>query len=178
MVSKIIATRLNAVADLIVSENQFGFISGRHIHDAIALASEGVNCLHRVSASKNMAFKVDIRKAFDTLRWDFIQHVLNCFGFPIIFCNWIASIFSCARLSILINGSPCGYFQCSRGVRQGDPISPILFGLAEDVLSRMLSKATSIGNLAPMRMCRGIYFPTHILYADDVLLFYLKIVLR
>lgn len=171
VISKIIATRLNAVASVIISSQQFGFISGRKIHDAITLASEGVNCLFRSSGSKNMAFKVDIRKAFDTLRWDFMQHVLSCFGFPSVFCTWIASIFSSARLSILINGSPKGYFQCHRGVRQGDPISPILFGLAEDVLSRMLSRAVDLKQLVPMSYCHGVCFLSHILYADDVLLF-------
>lgn len=78
---------------------------------------------------------------------------------------------SSARLSILINGKLHGYFACSRGVRQGDPLSPLLFGLAEDALSRILHKAVEWGRIQPMVYCRGVNFPTHVLYADDIFIF-------
>jgi len=61
-----------------------------------------------------------------------------------------------------------GYFSCSRGVRHGDPLSPLLFCLAEEVLSRTLEMERVCNSLQPMSYCRGISLPTHILYADDV----------
>ncbi|KAH6818323.1 hypothetical protein C2S51_001926 [Perilla frutescens var. frutescens] len=166
--TKVLATRLNAVAAKIVTTQQYGFIQGRHIHEAIFLASEGVNTLNRTHAGRNMAIKVDITKAFDTLQWPFLSRVLRSFGFPAKFCSWITGILTSARLSVLINGSPCGYFECSRGVRQGDPLSPLLFGIAEEMLSYLLSNVVLHKSLKPMSYSRGFDFTTHILYADDV----------
>ncbi|XP_057770942.1 uncharacterized protein LOC130990730 [Salvia miltiorrhiza] len=171
IISKILASRLGVVAASHVSDNQFGFISGRNIHDCIMLSSEGFNCMKRTDRGRNMACKVDIRKAFDTIRWDFILQVLRANHYHEKFIYWISIIFSSARLSILYNGQLRGYFACSRGVRQGDPLSPILFGIAEDILSRLFSSCVDSGHLEPMRYSRTFQFPTHLFYADDVMIF-------
>ena len=71
--------------------------------------------------------KVDIKKAFDTLNWKFITSVLRSFGFSDTFTTWITTILDSARISIILNGSPVGFFSCGRGVRQGDPLSPFFF---------------------------------------------------
>ena len=73
-----------------------------------------------------------------------------------------------AHLSILFNGNVVGYFPCKRGVHQGDPFSPLLFCLAEEVLSRALEMEKISNSWKPMTYCRGMSFPTHILYVDDV----------
>lgn len=75
----------------------------------------------------NLAIKIDIRNAFDTLDWSFLLKMLKTFGFDQRFCNWIEAILASAKLSIYINGRPSGYFSCKRGVRQGDPLSPLFF---------------------------------------------------
>ncbi|KAK2664738.1 hypothetical protein Ddye_003312 [Dipteronia dyeriana] len=85
--------------------------------------------------------------------------------------DWIDCILRSSRLSVLINGSPEGYFHCSRGVRRGDPLSPLLFGIAEDFLSRLLSRMVDFSQLLPISSPRGFSAPTHLLYADDVLIF-------
>jgi hypothetical protein len=85
--------------------------------------------------------------------------------------NWILVILKSARLSMLANGKAVDFFLCSRGVRQGDPLSPLLFCLAEEVLSRALTMAAAAGSLLPMSYCCGVSLPTHILYADDVIIF-------
>jgi hypothetical protein len=97
--------------------------------------------------------------------------VLKAFGFSPLFCNWIHTILHSAKLSISINGKQEGYFDCSGGVRQGDPLSPLLFGLAAEVLSRGLSKLVMDGQLKTLKGTRSINIPSHILYADDVMLF-------
>ena len=127
--------------------------------------------LHKPYFGGNMAMKIDIRKAFGTLDWNFILDVLEAFGFSFQFCDWILSLFSSARLSIMINGKIHEYFSYSRGVRQGDPLSPLLFCLVEDFLSRWIDFKVSIGLFQPMLYTRNTVFPTHFLYADDVLLF-------
>jgi len=119
----------------------------------------------------NIALKVDIAKAFDTLDWNFLLAVLRGFGFDEMFVTWIFLILKSAWLSMLVNGKAVGFFSCTRGVRQGDPLSPLLFCLAEEVLSRALSMAAADGRIAPMTYCCGVSFPTHILYANDAMIF-------
>lgn len=70
--------------------------------------------------------------------WDFLLQVMECLGFEARFRELIRSILRSARLSIAINGRLEGFFPCSRGVRQGDPLSPLLFSIGEEVLARMM----------------------------------------
>jgi len=71
-------------------------------------------------------------------------------------------------LSIIINGSLVSFFPCSRGVKQGDPLSPILFCLVEEVLSRGLSKLVNDKKILHMVGPEGFLTPSHVLYADDI----------
>ncbi|KAI9198847.1 hypothetical protein LWI28_023034 [Acer negundo] len=169
--SKILADRLARVAARIISPRQFSFIRDRHIEDCIALASDCVNVLQKKCYGGNLAMKIDIRKAFDTLDWFFLCRVLQAFGFSFIFVDWIDGILCSSRLSILFNGIPERYFCCSRGVRQGDPLSPLLFGITEDFLSRLLTRLVGSSQILPISSPRGFLVPTHLLYADDVLIF-------
>lgn len=171
IITKILADRLGPILSATLSFHQFGFIPGRRIHDCIALASEGVNGLGRRCSNGNLILKVDIRKAFDTLRWSFLLRVLSLLGFSPTFVAWIDYLLHSAKLSILINGAPEGYFSCSQGVRQGDPLSPLLFCVAEEVLSKMIARAANSGELSSLFLGRNISFPSHLLYADDVIVF-------
>ena len=171
IIAKIVVDRLGQILSGLISFHQFGFIPGRRIHDCIALASEGVNSLGNHFREGNLVLKVDIRKAFYTLDWNFLLAVLSSWGFSDTFVGWINHILHSARLSILVNGSPEGYFGCSQGVRQGDPLSPLLFCVAEEVLSRRLSRAAATGEISPLFIGRDIVFPSHLLYADDVIIF-------
>jgi hypothetical protein len=171
IISKILADRLASILPSIISCEQRGFIKGRQIKDCICLTSEAINMLHNKSFGGNLAIKIDIAKAFDTLDWHFLLKVLKSFGFCETFCNWIQTILHSAKLSISINGKQEGFFSCTRGVRQGDPLSPLLFCIAEEVLSRGLSKLVSDGMLKPMKGTRNVAIPSHILYTDDVMLF-------
>ena len=117
VIAKILADRLGTIAFRIISENQFGFLKGRHIEDFIVAASECFNVMNRQYWGGNMAMKIDIKKAFDSIEWDFMQAVLCSFGFSKKFIDWIWAIFESARLSILLNGGQHGYFSVSRGVR-------------------------------------------------------------
>lgn len=118
-----------------------------------------------------MALKIDVRKAFDTMRWEFLLHVLECLGFDGHFRELISSILKSARLSISINGKLEGFFACSRGVRQGDPLSPLLFSIGEEVLSRMMTYKGGIRWLQPAEAKMGVLVPSALLYADDIMVF-------
>jgi len=119
----------------------------------------------------NIVVKVDIAKAFDTLECPFLLKVLHAYGFNNTFCNWIKVILQSATLSISINGSQNGYFKCKRGVTQGDPLSPLLFCIAEDFLSRSITSLVEQGKVNLINSSRHYNFPSHVLYADDVMIF-------
>lgn len=171
VISKITAHRLAQVMPSIISKEQMGFIHGRSIKDCICTASEAANLLHNKAFGGNIALRIDITKAFDTLEWPFLLKVLKEFGFNATFCTWIEVILKSAFLSISINGESHGYFNCTRGVRQGDPFPPLLFCIAEDVLSRSISKLVETGKLNLIKGTRNVNVPSHSFYADDLMIF-------
>ena len=171
IISKILANRLAPIMNNIISPEQRGFIKGRNIKDGICITSEAINHLHQKSFAGNVAFKVDISKAFDTLEWKFLLTVLSKFGFNSQICSWIHTILKSATLSISVNGKQNGYFHCKRGVRQGDPFSPLLFCIAEDVLSRNITKLVQQNKIDLIKGSRSTSVPSHSLYADDIMIF-------
>jgi len=92
IVTKILADRLAVVCMSIISPQQRGFVRDRSIFDCVILASEVINLLTKKQFGGNIAIKVDIRKAFDTLDWNFLLEVLKRFGFSSLFCDWILTI--------------------------------------------------------------------------------------
>ena len=74
-----------------------------------------------------MFIKLDMAKAYDRVKWSFLQKILLAFGFYQQWVNWVMSCVTSAYFSILVNGVPSEPFAASRGLRQGDPISPYLF---------------------------------------------------
>jgi len=156
----------------IISPEQRGFIQGRNIKDCIYITSEAINQLHNKSFAGNLAFKVDIAKAFETLEWSFLLKVLNRFGFNTKFCSWINTILHSATPSISVNGKLNGYFNCQWGVRQGNPLSSLLFCIVEDVLSRNTTYLVEQGKLELIKGTRSVQVPSHALYADDIMIFF------
>jgi hypothetical protein len=171
IISKVIADRLAQIMPSIISKEQRGFVHGRNIKDCLCLASEAANLLHSKVFGGNLALKIDITKAFDTLEWSFLIKVLKSFGFCETFCHWIDVILKSATLSISVNGKMHGYFHCKRGVRQGDPLSPLLFCIAEDVLSRSITRLVEEGKLHLSKGSRKVCIPSHCLYADDIMVY-------
>ena len=118
--------------------------------------------------------KLNIEKAYDHVCWKFLLAVLKQMGFGERWIKWIEWCISTVRFSVLINGSPSGFFQSSRGLRQGDPISPYLFVITMEVFSCLLRRVISGGFLSGWRVRgregEGILI-SHLLFADDTLVF-------
>lgn len=107
-----------------------------------------------ISNEYKVDLKIDVSKPFDTISWDFLIKVLKQFGFHTTFTNWISSILHSAKISISINGAHHGYFNCRRGDRQGDPLSPLLFCITEEVLSRSIKKLVEEGKVEQIAASR------------------------
>ncbi|KAL0555833.1 hypothetical protein IC582_004334 [Cucumis melo] len=167
LIAKVIAERLKETLPSMVAENQLAFVKGRQIIDAILVANEAID-YWRVKKIQGFVIKLDIEKAFDKLNWRFIDFMLMKKGYPIKWRRWIKACISSVQYSIIINGRPRGKIQPSRGIRQGDPISPFIFVLAMDYISRLLN---SVGeNIKGVKMNDNLNL-THLLFADDILLF-------
>nr|GEV49010.1 putative RNA-directed DNA polymerase, eukaryota, reverse transcriptase zinc-binding domain protein [Tanacetum cinerariifolium] len=116
-----------------------------------------------------MVFKVDFEKAFDSLRWDYLDLIMSKFGFGSLWCSWILGSLRNARSSIFINGSPTQEFDIQRGLRQGDPLSPFLFILAMEGLHVLSRKAESLGLFKGVSNGYEGMQISHLLFADDVI---------
>ncbi|XP_071739438.1 uncharacterized protein [Rutidosis leptorrhynchoides] len=139
-ISKIITTRIKGCLDCIVSDNQAAFVPGRRITDNILITQEIVKNYHLNRGVPRCAFKVDIQKAYDTVDWGFLKHILHCYGFHKTMIKWIMKCVSTTSFSISINGEIHGFFKGRRGLRQGDPMSPYLFTLVMECLTLMIKR--------------------------------------
>jgi len=127
-----------------------------------------IKLLHRRQVL-SLFLKLDISKAFDSVSWSFLQEILTHLGFGQVWCNLVANLLSTASTRVLLNGESGPKIRHQRGLRQGDPLFPILFILIMDVLNSLFTKAGDFGLLQPP--CRGNLGQRISLYADDVVLF-------
>lgn len=109
-------------------------------------------------------------KAYDTVDWGFLIEVLTTLNTPIHVINWIKACICSPKFSVSVNGGLEGYFQGKRGLRQGDPLSPYLFVIVMEVLSRLLSNATAHPSFKFHARCQKLKL-THLCFADDLQLF-------
>ena len=173
LLAKVLANRIKKVMGKVISEPQNAFLEGRQILDAVLIANEAVDSRLKSNQGDVMC-KLDIEKAYDHVDWKFLLAVLKQMGFGERWIKWIEWCISTVRYSVLINGSPSGFFQSSRGLRQGDPLSPYLFVIAMEVFSCLMRRAISGGFLSGWRARgrggEGILI-SHLLFADDTLVF-------
>ena len=173
LLSKVLANRLRVVLDSLILETQNSFVGGRQILDLVLIANECLDSRLKCH-SPGVVCKLDIEKAYDHVNWDALLYLLNRMGFGLKWREWIKACISTVRFSVLVNGSPVGFFGSSRGLRQDDPLSPLLFLLVMEVLSRILKKTEDSGllrgfHVGPVNSIRVRI--SHLLFADNTILF-------
>nr|CAN64368.1 hypothetical protein VITISV_040345 [Vitis vinifera] len=173
LMAKVLANRLKMVLDKVVSADQNAFVRGRQILDASLIANEVVDYWQK-RKEKGLVCKLDIEKAYDSINWSFLMKVLKKMGFGSRWMEWMWWCFSTAKFSVLTNEVPEGFFSSSKGLRQGDPISPYLFILGMEVLSALIRRAVQ-GNFISGCRLRGRgdaeIMVSHLLFADDTIIF-------
>ena len=173
ILAKVLANRIKSVLGQVISPVQSAFVEGRQILNTVLIANETVDFIIRRKES-DIVCKLDIEKAYDHLSWEFLFQVLERMGFGKLWVSWLKWCVSTTSFSILVNGSLTGFFQNSRGLRQGDPFSPYLFVIGMEAFSRLLNRAVDGNYLSESKIADRDGVGTiisHLLYADDTLLF-------
>lgn len=157
--------------DRLISAQQIGFIPPGSIHTKTGLTSEMINELSKKRYGGNIAIKVDISQAYDTLSWEYLWKVMENYKFSSTFISWAQLILSLAHISILVNGIPTDYFQPLWGLRQCDPLFPLLFALAKELLSRGITQLRKHNKVKHMVTYRDHHNPSHLLLTDGNMIF-------
>ena len=173
LISKILANRFKTILPSIISENQSTFTPDCLIIDNVLVAFEFMHYLnHKNDGKENyMSIKLDMSKAFDRVEWNFIKGVMVKLGFA---NKWIDLIMHCVSFVsylVIINGEAQGNIIPSRGIWQGDPLSPCLFLLCVEGLSALIHEAARNRQINGISICKGCPRITHLFFTDDNLLF-------
>ena len=172
IVTKIIVNRIHPFLFGLISPLQATFVPGRKGLDNAIIVQE---LIHTMSKKKGktgvMAIKLNLEKAYDRLEWSFIRDTLNLFNFPDQLISLIMSCVSTTSISILFNGGALNAFQPSRGLCQGDPLSPYLFIFCMEVLGALIEGKFWENLWNPIKASQGGPSFSHIFFADNLMLF-------
>ena len=130
---------------------------------------------YRKVGKSGVVFKIDFEKVYDYVEWGFLDFVLLKKGFGSFWRKWILRCLSTASFSISINGILRGKFKSSRGLRQGDFLSPFFFALVANVLGRLIDKANDCNVIRGFIVGRNKVEVTHLQFADDTLFLWKQI---
>jgi hypothetical protein len=165
ILTKTLAQKLQNVLPSIIEDDQTGYIKGRYI---------GTNVRTIIDILELTAFKqnpglmlfLDFEKAFDSISWSFLHKTLEYFNFGTNFCKWITILYKNINACVINNGHATQFFELNRGIRQGCPISALLFVLVAEVMAI---------NLRKNNLCQGLYVRNNEILltqlADDTTLF-------
>ncbi|XP_072084658.1 uncharacterized protein [Arachis hypogaea] len=173
IVTRVLVGRLRRVLDAIISPVQSAFVKGRLIQDNIVIVQEAFHKLNKKGnhESNDIAIKLDMNKAYDRLEWNFLQRVMEEFGFS---KDWVRLMMSCVKSAsyrFKINGKLSTKIIPQRGLKQGDLLSPYLFILATESFTILMDKARKENLISGIRLAPTAPVITHLLFADDCIIF-------
>ena len=170
--AKSIANRMRGILDEVIGEEQSAFVPGRLITDNVLVAYESVHAMRKKKRCKKAfcAVKLDMMKAYDRVEWHYLEAMLLKLGFDGNFVKLIMKCVSSVRFVVKVNGELLPYFTPSRGLRQGDPMSPYLFLICGEGFTTLLNNyGTHIDR--GIRVSFRSPWVNHLLFADDSLIF-------
>ena len=174
IISKVLANWLKRILADVINKAQSAFVLGRQITDNVLVVFETMHCINGKRKGKEalMALKLDMSKVYDRVEWRYLKVIMRKLGFNERWISLVLMCISTVSYLVLINGEAKGNIVPSRGLRQGDPISPYLFLLCAEGLSAMLRKEEEQGNIRGISVCRGGPRISHLFFANDSIVFY------
>jgi len=169
-ISKLLCSRLKMVFPEWINPSQGAFIRGRELLFNVLLCEELARGYARAHISPRCMMKIDLEMAYDSIHWDFLRELMVSLRFPTIFSKWAMAFISPTSFMIGMNGGEYGSFEGGRGLRQAGPLSPSIFVLVMEYLSKLLQKASSTSSFKFHPHCRQLQL-THLIFADDLMLF-------
>ncbi|XP_074301046.1 uncharacterized protein LOC141632394 [Silene latifolia] len=168
--AKVVCSRLSSILPDIIHPSQSAFIAGRDIVGNILICQDLIKLYKRKKCSPRLMMKIDFQKAYDSIEWSYLNEMLRYLKFPDITIKLLMQCVSSPSYSLSLNGEVFGFFKGKRGLRLGDPLSPLLFTICLEYLSRLLGSIPK---------CHGFKFHplyarlsiNHLCFADDLLMF-------
>jgi hypothetical protein len=172
IISKMLSLRLKHILPEVISPMQSAFVPGRLITDNVLLAYESIHTIKNKRDGVNgvCTMKLDMHKAYDRVEWIFLENMMRRLGFAE---RWISIMMACVRsvrYQVRFNSDETDMFSPTRGLRQGDPLSPYLFLLCAEGLSSLLMYEEEVGGITGVRVCRNAPSVSHLLFDDDSLI--------
>lgn len=166
LLTAILTARLNRFLSCYIYVDQTGFIPSRQLRDNIRRIYNIIHWIKSEGQPPTVFYFIDAQKAFDTVDWGFLEEVLRRMGFGCLFLSWISLIYSAQVTEIYLQGLKSEDIHLQRGMRQGCPLSPLLFNV---VIQTLASAIWACPDIKGVQTPAGIH--TISLYADDVVLF-------
>ncbi|KAK5824581.1 hypothetical protein PVK06_019362 [Gossypium arboreum] len=171
LVMKIISNRIKIIFSKIIGQEQAGFITGRSIIDNVIIAQEVLHSMRVKKSLQWMAIKIDLEKAYDRVRWDFVEASLIATGIPSHLIKVIMNAIMLSSMQVLWNGVPTQKFKLVRGIRQGCPLSPYLFVLCMEWLGYRFHGSILAREWSPIRLSYSGLSLSHLFFAYDLVVF-------
>ncbi|KAL3684303.1 hypothetical protein R1sor_002325 [Riccia sorocarpa] len=166
MYTKVLQTRIVPVLQKIIHWNQSAFLPGRNIHTSVLICNEAIHTAKETGADF-IVLQLDFKKAFDSVNWRFLEETLKVFNFGDRFQGYIKAILHNAASSVIVNGKRSMPVRITRSVRQGCPLSPLLFILATQTLTTTMEHEVNSGRIQGVFLQRANVHYSLGLYADD-----------